>query len=134
MGSSEAILTKLNSKRTQVSVLYNLHDTLLFNSKTSKPIVVSKALTNLENQISTDYVFFNDTGKFPHKYTIQNHHSASAAIDFEKNVGKPGKMLIVLAKANDTDSCTVIYSETKRLFYKNLSDVSAIIKSIQIMS
>ena len=65
---------------------------------------------------------------------IQNHLSASEIVDFEKSAGKPGKMLIVLAKANDNDSCTVMYSESKRLFYKNLSNVSEIIKSIQIMS
>jgi len=132
-GSSEVILNKPNSTRTQVSVLYNPNDSLLFNSKTGKPIVVSKALTSLEKQIGSDYVLFNGTGKFPHKYTIQGHQSASEIVDFEKSTGKPGKMLIVLAKANDKDSCTVIYSESKRLFYKNLSNVSEIIKSIQIM-
>lgn len=133
-GSIVVILSKPNSTRTQVSILYNPNDTLLFNSKTSKPMVVSKALTNLEKQISTDYVFFNATGKFPHKYTIQNHQSASDIGDYEKSVGKPSKMLIVFAKANDKDSCTVIYSESKRLFYKNLFNVSQIIKSIQITS
>jgi hypothetical protein len=133
-GSSEVILSKPNSTRTQVSILYNPNDTLLFNSKTGKPTVLPKALTNLEKQISTDYIFFNATGKFPHKYRIQNHLSASEIVDFEKSAGKPGKMLIVLSKASDKDSCTVTYSESKRLFYKNLSDVSGIIKSIQIMS
>lgn len=133
-GSSEVILTKPNSTRTQVSILYNPDDTLLFNFKTAKPIVLPKALTNLEKQISTDYVVFNATGKFPHKYTIQNHPSASDIVDFEKSTGKPGKMLIVMAKANDKDSCTFIYSESKRLFYKNLSNVSEIVKSIRIMS
>jgi hypothetical protein len=33
-GSTEVILTKPNSPRTQVSILYNPNDTLLFNSKT----------------------------------------------------------------------------------------------------
>ena len=133
-GSSEVILSKPNSTRTQVSILYNPNDTLLFNSKTGKPIVLPKALTNLEKQISTEYIFFNVTGKFPHKYTIQNHQSASDIVNFEKSTGKPGRMLIVMAKSNDKDSCTFIYSESKRLFYKNLSNVSEIIKSIQIMS
>lgn len=133
-GSSEVILSKPNSTRTQVSILYNANDTLLINSKTGKSIVPSKALTSLEKQISLDYVFFNATGKFPHKYTIQNHQSASEMVDFEKSAGKPGKMLIVFAKINDKDSCTVIYSESKRLFYKNLSNISQIIKSIQVMS
>jgi len=63
-GSSEVILGKPNSTRTQVSILYNANDTLLINSKTGKPIVISKALTNLEKQISPDYIFFNATGKF----------------------------------------------------------------------
>jgi hypothetical protein len=133
-GSSEVILIKPNSTRTQLSILYNTNDSLLLNSKTSKPIFVSKTLTNLERQMSTDYIYFNATGKSPHKYRIQNHLSASEIVDFEKSAGKPGKMLIVLAKANDNDSCTVMYSESKRLFYKNLSNVSEIIKSIQIMS
>lgn len=132
--SSEVILSKPNSIRTQFSILYNTNDTLLFNSKTGKPIVLSKALTNLEKQISLDYIFFNATGKFPHRYKIQNHQSASDIVDFEKSVGKPGKMLIVFAKINDKDSCMVIYSESKRLFYKNPSSISQIIKSIQVMS
>jgi len=72
-GSSEVILSKPNLTRIQVSILYNGNDTLLINSKTGKPIVPSRALANLEKQISLDYVFFNATGKFPHKYTIQNH-------------------------------------------------------------
>jgi len=133
-GSSEVILYKPNSTRTQLSILYNPNDTLLFNSKTGKPIVLRKALTNLEKQISVDYIFFNATGKFPHKYTIQNHQSASDIIDYEKSAGNPGRMLIVLSKASDKDSCTITYSESKRLFYKNLSNASEIIKSIQIMS
>ncbi len=133
-GSSEVILSRANSSRTQVSILYNPNDTLLVNSKTGKPIVPAKALTNLEQQISLDYVFFNATGKFPHKYTIQNHQSASDIADYEKSAGKPGKILIVFAKINDKDSCSFIYSDSKRLFYKNLSSVSQIIRSIQIFS
>lgn len=133
-GSSEVILIKPNSTRTLVSILYNTNETLLINSKSGKTIVPSKALTNLEKQISIDFVFFNSTGKFPHKYTIHNHPSASDIVDFEKNVGKPGKMLIIFSKINDKDSCTVIYSESKRLFYKNLSNISELIKSIQILS
>ena len=132
--SSEVILIEPNSTSAQVSLLYNSNDTLLVNSKTGKTIVPSKALTNLEKQISPDYVFFNATGKFPHKYKMQSHQSASDIVDFEKSAGKPGKMLIVFAKINDKDSCTVIYSESKRLFYKNLSNISQIIKSIQVMS
>jgi len=68
----------------QVSILYNANDSLLVNSKTSKPIVVSKALINLEK--------------------IQNHQSASDIVDFEKSASKPGKMLIGFAKINDKDS------------------------------
>jgi hypothetical protein len=57
-GSSEVILAKPNSTRTGVTILYNPNDTLLTNSKTGKPIVVSKGLTTLEKQISLDYIFF----------------------------------------------------------------------------
>jgi len=39
----------------------------------------------------------------------------------------------VFAKVNDKDSLTFTYSESKRLFYKNLSNVSLIIKSIAIL-
>jgi hypothetical protein len=119
--------------RTEVTILYNPNDALLINSKTGKSIVVSKALTTLEKQIGVDYIFFNATGKFPHKYTIQSHQSASDIADYEKSAGRPGKMLIVFSKINDKDSCTVIYSDSKRHFYKNLSHVSQIIKSIQLI-
>lgn len=133
-GSSEIILIKPNSSRTQVSILYNPNDALLTNAKTGKPIIPSKALARLEEQISLDYIFFNATGKFPHKYKIHNHQSASDIVDYEKSSGKPGKMLIVFSKINDKDSCTVIYSDSKRLFYKNLSNISQIIKSIQVFT
>ena len=92
----------------------------------------SRALTNLEMQISTDYVFFNSTGKFPHKYSIQNYQSASDIVDYEKSKGKPGEMLIVFAKINDKDSYVFTYSDSKRLFYKGLSNISKIIKSIEV--
>ena len=93
----------------------------------------SRVLTNLENEISVDYVFFNSTGKFPHKYSISDRQSASDVVDYEKSQGKPGKMLIVFAKVNDKDSLIVTYSESKRLFYKNLSNVSQIINSIAVL-
>ena len=54
-------------------------------------------------------------------------------IDSEKSKGKPGKMLIVFAKINDKDSLILTYSDSKRQFYKNLSNVSQIIKSISIL-
>ena len=133
-GSSEVILSKANSTRTQVSILYNANYMLLMNPKTGKPIVPSRALANLEKQISLDYVSFNATGKFPHKYTIQNHQSAGDIADYEKSAGKLGKMLIVFAKINNKDSCSFIYSDSKRLFYKNLPSISQIIRSIQILS
>jgi hypothetical protein len=56
-GSSEIILIKPNSSRTQVSILYNPNDALLTNAKTGKPIIPSKALAQLEEQISLDYIF-----------------------------------------------------------------------------
>lgn len=130
-GTTEVILNVPNSTRTHVSILYNPNDSLL-NSKTNKPVVPSRALTNLEKQISSDYIFFNSTGKFPHKYSIQNYQSASDIVDYEKSKGKPGEMLIVFAKINDKDSYVFTYSDSKRLFYKGLSNISKIIKSIEV--
>ena len=126
-GTTEVILENPNSTRAHVSVLYNPNEPIL-NSKTGKPVVPSRALTNLENEISADYLFFNSTRKFPHKYSISNHPSASDVVDYEKSDGKPGKMLIVFAKVNDKDSLIFTYSESKRSFYKNLTNVSQIIK------
>jgi hypothetical protein len=83
----------------KVLVLYSPNDPLLY-SKTGKPVVPSRALTNLESQISADY-FFNSTGKFPHEYLVQGYESASDIVDYEWSEGKPGKMLIVLAKITD---------------------------------
>jgi hypothetical protein len=131
-GTTEVTLENPNSTRAQISVLYNPNEPTL-NSKTGKPVVPSRALTNLEKEISVDYVFFNSTGKFPHKYSISNRQSASDVVDYEKSEGKPGKMLIVYAKVNDKDSLIFTYSESKRLFYKNLSNVTQIIKSISFL-
>ncbi len=131
-GTTEVVLANPNSTREHVSVLYNPNEPTL-NSKTGKPIVPSRALTKLENEISVDYAFYNSTGKFPHKYIISDHQSASDVVDYENREGKPGKMLIVFAKVNDKDSLIVTYTDSKRLFYKNLSNVSLIIKSIAIL-
>jgi hypothetical protein len=131
-GTTEVILENPNSTRAHVSVLYNPNEPTL-SSKTGKPVITSRALTNLENEIGVDYVFFNSTGKFPHKYSISDRQSASDVVDYEKSQGKPGKMLIVFAKVNDKDSLIVTYSESKRLFYKNLSNVSQIINSITVL-
>ena len=79
-GTTQVILENPNATRTQVSILYNPNDVLL-KSKTGKIIVPSRAVTNLENEINVDYVFFNSTGKFPHKYSFQNHQSASDIVD-----------------------------------------------------
>lgn len=87
----------------------------------------------MEKEISDDFIFFNSTGKFPHKYSIQKYQSASDVVDYEKSEGKPGKMLIVFTKVNDKDSFVITYSDSKRLFFKNLSNVSQIIKSIEIL-
>jgi hypothetical protein len=132
-GYTEVILINPNSTRMKVSILYNPNDPLLY-SKTGKPVVPSRALTNLESQISTDYFFFNSTGKFPHKYLVQGYKSASDMIDYEMSEGKPGKMLIVLAKITDKDSLVFSYSESKRTFYKSLSNASQIINSISILA
>jgi hypothetical protein len=71
-GYTEVILLNPNSIRMKVSIIYIPNDPLLV-SKTAKPVVPSRALTNLEDDISVDYAFFNSTGKFPHKYAIQGY-------------------------------------------------------------
>jgi hypothetical protein len=130
-GFTEVILTNPNSTRMKVSVIYTPEDSLL-DSNTGKPVVPSRALASLEDQISVDYFFFNSTGKFPHKYSIQNYSSASDIIDFEKIKGQPGKMLCVLAKITDKDTIMFSLSDSKRTFYKSLSNSSQIIKSISV--
>jgi hypothetical protein len=132
-GVTEVILVNPNSTRMKVSVIYNPNDSYL-DSKTGKSVVPSRALTNWETEISADYSFFNSTGKFPHKYLVQGYQSASDMIDYEKIKGHPGKMLIVLAKITDKDSLVFSYSESKRTFYKSLSNASQIIKSISILN
>ena len=132
-GTTEVIVVNPNSTRAEISILYNPNEPTL-DSKTGKPVVPSRALTNLEKEISVDYVFFNSTGKFPHKYVVQGYKSASDMIDYEKIKGQPGNMLIVLAKITDKDTLVFSYSESKRTFYKALSNVSQIIKSISILN
>ena len=132
-GFTEVILTNPNSTRMKVSVIYNPKDSFLY-SDTGKPVVPSRALTNWQTEISADYPFFNITGKFPHKYVVQGFQSASDMIDYEKINGQPGKILIVLAKITDKDSLVFSYSESKRTFYKTLSNASQIIKSISILN
>ena len=130
-GFTEVILKNPNLTRMKVSVIYTPKDSLL-ESNTGKPVVPSRALATYEDQISVDYSFFNSTGKFPHKYSIQNYSSASDIIDFEKIKGQPGKMLCVLAKINDKDTLVFSLSDSKRTFYKSLSNASQIIKSISV--
>jgi hypothetical protein len=130
-GFTEVIVTNPNSTRMKVSVIYDPSDSLLY-SDTGKPVVPSRALANFEDQISVDYFFFNSTGKFPHKYSIQNHPSASDMVDFEKIKGQGGKMLIVLGKITEQDTLTFLFSDSKRTFYKSLSNASQIIKSISV--
>jgi hypothetical protein len=132
-GITEVILVNPNSTRMRVSVIYNPNDSYL-DSKTGKSVVPSRALINWETEVSVDYSFFNSTGKFPHKYLVQGYESASDLIDYEKIKGKPGRMLIVLAKITDKDSLVFSYSESKRTFYKSLSNASQIIKSISILN
>jgi hypothetical protein len=128
---TEVIVTNPNSTRMKVSVIYDPSDSLLY-SDTGKPVVPSRALANFEDQISVDYFFFNSTGKFPHKYSIQNHPSASDMVDFETIKGQAGKMLIVLGKITEQDTLTFLFSDSKRTFYKSLSNASQIIKSISV--
>ena len=128
-GFTEVTLTNPNSTRMKVSVVYTPKDSFL-DSNTGKPVLASRALTNLEEEISADYFFFNSTGKFPHKYVVRGYNSASDLIDYEKIEGQPGRMLIVLAKVTDQDSLLFTYSESNRLFYKSLSNASQIVNSI----
>jgi len=128
-GFTEVTLANPNSTRMKVSVVYTSKDSFL-DSNTGKPVLVSRALTDLEEEISADYIFFNSTGKFPHKYVIRGYNSASDLIEYEKIKGQPGRMLIVLAKVTDQDSLLFTYSESKRLFYKSLSNASQIVNSI----
>ena len=130
-GYTEVTIVNPHSMRMKISLLYIPNDPLL-DSKTGTPVVPSRALTNWESSISPDYVFFNSTGKFPHKYSIKGYQSASDIVDYEKIQGKPGKMLIVYAKITDKDSLVFSYWESKRTFYKSLSNVSQIINSISI--
>ena len=131
-GFTEVTLTNPNSTRMKVSIVYTPKDSFL-DSNTGKPVLASRALTNLEEEISADYIFFNSTGKFPHKYVVRGYNSASDLIDYEKIKGQPGRMLIVLAKATDQDSLVYTYSESKRLFYKSLSNASQIVNSISVL-
>ena len=130
-GFTEVILKNPNLTRMKVSVIYTPKDSLL-ESNTGKPVVPSRALATYEDQISVDYSFFNSTGKFPHKYSIQKYKSASDIIDFEKIKGQTGKMLCVLAKINDKDTLVFSLSDSKRTFYKSLSNALQIIKSISV--
>jgi hypothetical protein len=50
----------------------------------------------------------------------------------KKTKRKLGKSLIVLSIITDEDSLVFTYSESKRAFYKNLSNASQIIQSISI--
>ena len=63
-------------------MLYNPNEELL-KSGTGKPVIPPRALTNMEKEMSADYIFFNSTGQFRHKYSIQDYPSASDVIDFE---------------------------------------------------
>jgi len=130
-GFTEVTLSNPNSTRMKVSVIYTPKDSYL-DSPADKTVVPSRALANLENEMGEGYAFFNRTGKFPHKYTIQELPSASDLIDFEKIEGQPGKMLVVLAKVTDQDSLVIVYSESKRMFYKSLLNVTQIIRSVSI--
>lgn len=130
-GFTEVTLLNPNSTRMKISIVYTPRDALL-DSTSGRPTVPSRALTNLEEELSEEYSFFNSTGKFPHKYSIRGQTSASDLVDFEKIEGQPGKMLIVYSKITDENSIVFIYSESKRSFYKSLSSASQIIKSISV--
>jgi len=112
-------------------VLYSPNDPL-FHSKTGKPVVPARALKNFENEIGLDYIYFNSTGKFPHKYCLQGYACASDVIDYMTSKDRPGKMLLVLVKINEKDLMIFSFSDSKRTFFKSLSDASQILGSIRI--
>ena len=130
-GTTELKLRDPNSTRLSISVLYSPNDPLL-DSKTGKFVVPLRALKNFENEISLDYVFFNSTGKFPHKYCIQGFVCASDVIDYKTSKNRAGKMLLVLVKINEKDLMMFSFSDSKRTFYKSLSSASQILGSIRI--
>ena len=130
-GTTELKLRDPNSSRLTISVLYSPNDPL-FHSKTGKAIVPVRALKNFENEISLDYIFFNSTGKFPHKYCIQGFVCASDVVDYMTSEGRPGKMLLVLVKINENDLLIFSFSDSKRTFYKSLTNASQILGSTTI--
>ena len=130
-GVTQTTLTNPNSSRMKISLIYVPNDPSL-NSNTGKPVVLSRVLTGLEDDMAADYFYFNSTGKFPHKYSIQNYTSASDLIDYEKVEGRPGKMLLLISSVSDTDSLMFTFMESKRLFYKQLPVVSNVLKSVTI--
>jgi hypothetical protein len=130
-GTTEVKLSDPNSTRRSISVLYSPNDPL-FHSKTGKSVVPARALKNFENEISIDYIFFNSTGKFPHKYCLSGFVCASDVVDYMKAKGRPGKMLLVLVKINESDLLIFSFSDSKRTFYKSLTNSSQILGSITI--
>ena len=130
-GTTELKLSDPNSTRLSISVLYSPNDPL-FQSNHGKSVVPARALKNFENEISVDYIFFNSTGKFPHKYCIQEFVCASDVVDYMTSKDRPGKMLLVLVKINEKDLMVFSYSDSKRTFYKSLSNASQILGSIRI--
>ena len=130
-GTTEVKLSDPNTKRFSISVLYSPNDPL-FDSKTGKSVVPVRALKNFENEISDDFVFFNTTGKFPHKYCLPGYVCASDVVDYVTSKDKPRKMLLVLVKINEKDLMIFSFSESKRTFYKSLSSASQILGSIKI--
>jgi hypothetical protein len=130
-GTTEVKLSDPNSTRFSISVLYSPNDPLLL-SKTGKSVVPARALKNFENEISLDYIFFNSTGKFPHKYCLRGFVCASDVVDYMKSKGRPGKLLLVLVKLNEKDLLIFSFSDSKRTFYKSLSSASQILGSIKI--
>ena len=130
-GTTEVKLSDPNSTRLSISVLYSPNDPL-FQSKPGKSVVPARALKNFENEISVDYIFFNSSGKFPHKYCIQGFVCASDCRCYLTSKDRPGKMLLVLVKINEKDLMVFSYSDSKRTFYKSLSSASQILGSIKI--
>jgi len=130
-GTHDNVTGTTEVKLSDPNTLYSPNDPL-FDSKTGKSVVPVRALKNFENEISDDFVFFNTTGKFPHKYCLPGYVCASDVVDYVTSKDKPRKMLLVLVKINEKDLMIFSFSESKRTFYKSLSSASQILGSIKI--
>lgn len=121
-------ITNPESNRTKITVRYIVND----NTLQKQFVNPAKELEYLEEEIGVDFSSFNSTGKFPHKYTIQGFPTAGDVLEYSIK-GRVSKMLNVFAVIHGTDSFLFSYSNSNRLFYKNIANVSQIINSVTIL-